>query len=159
MDLVAASSARSVGARRGVPLFIDVTIVSVHTGSGEARPHAASTDRGIIGSGVATKRRKHADVHSSATASLLVLGCEVYGRWSDDTTRTMRELAALKARQAPPLLRGCAMHAWSNRWWGIVGVGVQRAIAEALLREGGFDLQASAATTDPPPLADVLLGL
>ena len=158
MDLVAAPGARSVGARRGVPLFIDVTIVSVHTQGGEARPMAATTDGAIIGNAVSTKRRRYADVHASATACLLVLGCEVFGRWSEDATRTMRELAALKAREAPPLLRGCAQHAWSNRWWTIIGVGTQRAIAEALLREAGPDLQPSAATTDPPPLADLLLG-
>ena len=158
MDLVAASGARLVGARRGVPLFADVTIVSVHTQGGEARPSAATTDGAIIGSAVSIKRRRYADVHASATACLLVLGCEVYGRWSEDAISTMRELAALKARQAPPLLRGCARHAWSNRWWSIIGVGTQRAIAEALLREAGPDLQPSAPPTNPPPLADVLCG-
>ena len=40
----------------------------------------------------------------------------------------------------------------------MLGVGVQRAIAEALLLEAGPDLQPGAATIDPPPLADVLLG-
>ena len=87
---------------------------------------------------------------------MLVLGCEVFGRWNDDATGIIRELAALKAREAPPLLRQCARYAWSNRWWSLVGVGVQRAIAEALLRHAGADLQPSAPPADAPPLADVV---
>ena len=133
--------------------------MSVHTRTGAARPAAASTDGSTIGHAVATKRRKYADVHASTQACLLVLGCEAYGRWSEDAIRIVRELAALKARQAPPLLRGCAQHAWSNWWWALIGVGVHRAIAEALLRDGGADLQASAPTTAPPSLVDVLQGL
>ena len=106
MDLVAGPGSRSVGARRGVPLFADITIVSVHTRTGAARPAAASTDGSTIGHAVATKRRKYADVHASTQACLLVLGCEAYGRWSEDAIRIVRELAALKARQAPPASTG-----------------------------------------------------
>ena len=39
----------------------------------------------------------------------------------------------------------------------MIGVGVQRAIAEALLRHAGFDLQDNAPLQPPPPLADLLL--
>jgi len=156
MDIVAAPGARSAGARRGVPLFADVTIMSVHTRTGEARPAAANTDGAVLGQAVRTKRHKYADVANSQQAALVILGCEVYGRWCDDAVRLVRELAALKARQAPPLLRGCAQHAWSNRWWSLVGVGAQRAVAEALLRHAGADLQASTPTSSPPPLADVI---
>ena len=107
---------------------------------------------------ITTKRRTYADVHASPQACLLVLGCEVYGLWSDDAVKIVREMAALKAQQAPRRLRNCARHAWSNRWWALIGVGVQRAIAEALLRHAGFDLQDNAPLQPPPPLADLLLG-
>ena len=123
MDLVAAPGARAVGARRGVPLFVDVTVVSVLTRQGEARPMAATTDGGVLRRAVAVKQRKYQDVHASRQACLLVLGCETYGRWCEDAVRIVRELAALKAQEAPPLLRGCAHCAWSNHWWGLVGVG------------------------------------
>ena len=89
----------------------------------------------------------------------MVLGCEVYGRWRGDAVRIIREMAALKAQQSPPLLRGCAKNAWSNRWWALVRVGVQRAIAESLLRDGGMNFLGSAPTADTPPLAEVLLGV
>ena len=155
MDLVAAPGARAAGARRGVPLFGDVTVVSVHTQAGEARPGAANNDGAVLAQAVARKRQKYRDVTASSQAALVVLGCEVYGRWCDDAIRLVREMAALKARQAPPMLRGCAQYAWSNRWWSLVGVGVQKAIAESLLRHGGSDLLPQAPVA--PPLADMLL--
>ena len=117
---------------------------------------AATSDGSVLTQAVATKRRKYADVHSSPVACLLVVGCETYGRWTEDAIRIMRELAALKAREAPPLLQGCARYSWSNRWWALVSVGVQRAIAEALLCGGGPDLQAYPAVTSAPPLADLV---
>ena len=80
----------------------------------------------------------------------------MYGRWSEDATRIIREMASLKAREAPPLLRNCARFSWSNRWWALVGVGVHRAIAESLLCHARADLQASAPTIDAPPLADIV---
>ena len=156
MDLVAAPGARGVGARRGVPLFGDVTIVSVHTGAGRARPGASNSDGAVLRHAEARKRRTYADVTSSQQAVLVVLGCEVFGRWSQDAADIVRELAALKAREAPPLLRQCARYAWSNRWWALVGVGTQRAIGEALLRHAGADLQTSAPPSDAPPLVEVV---
>ena len=157
MDLVASPGSRAVGARRGVPLFADVTVVSVHARAGEARGSAAAVDGSGIRQAVTTKRRTYADVHSSTQACLLVLGCEVYGQWCEDAVKIVRELAALKAQEAPQLLRRSAQYAWSNRWWSLVSTGVQRAIAEALLRDAGSDLQTSVPTAEAPPLADVLL--
>ena len=110
----------------------------------------------VVARAVNGKRRKYADVIASTQAAFLVLGCEVYGRWSDDAASIIQELAALKARQAPPLLLGAARYAWSNRWWALVGVGVQRAVAEALLRHAGADLQQGADNCGCPCLADVI---
>jgi hypothetical protein len=81
----------------------------------------------------------------------------VYGRWCNDALQLINELAALKAREAPRYLRRSAKAAWSNRWWGIVGVGVQRAIAEALLCTSSPDLlPAGVPPADEPQLMDVL---
>ena len=155
--LVAARGARAVGAHRGVPLFGDATVVSTLTRACDAKPSAVTQDGAVLAQAVARKRRKYADVVASLQAALVVLGCEVYGRWCDDAVRLIRELAALKARQAPPLLRRCAQHAWSHRWWSLVGVGTQRAIAESLLRHAGPDLQSFAPPVEPPPLSEVLM--
>ena len=52
--------------------------------------------------------------------------------------------------------RSTAGGAWSNRWWGIVGVEIQRAIAESLLCENGADLLSGGHDSMEAGLADVL---
>ena len=89
-------------------------------------------------------------------ARLLVLGCEVYGRWTEDALRLVRELARLKAREAPALLRPTARQAWAARWWGIIGVGTQRAVGAALLVREGADLLPPTPNGEEPCLADLL---
>ncbi len=157
MDIVAAPGSPGVGARRGVALFADVTIVAVHTCRGEARGAAASTDGSMLQVAVNRKRQHYRDVIATPGAAFLVLGCEVYGRWSEDALQIVRELSTLKAAEAPEHLRQSARHGWASRWWAIVSVATQRAVAEALLRHGGADLQASQAERPPPPLTDVLM--
>ena len=158
MDMVAAPGARSVGARRGVPLFCDVTICSTHKKTGAAQPGAANTDGATISRAVRKKQQRYQDVVSSPQASVVVLGCETYGRCCDDAVSLVREMAKLKAREAPRRLQAVAEHAWANRWWGIIGVGVQRAIAESLVRHSGADLQQQQQGDGwRPALADILL--
>ena len=149
MDLVAAPGARGPGAYRGMPLFCDVTVVSPHTQTGAARPRAAREDGCILTRAVQQKRRTYADVERSGMARL-------YGRWTEDALTLVRELARLKAREAPALLRPTARQAWSARWWAILGVGIQRAVGEALLVGVGADLIPSTAQGDHPCLADLL---
>ena len=85
----------------------------------------------------------------------MVLGTEVYGRWSDDALELLRELVALKAAQAQPLLRGAAAAAWTTRWWNLLSVGVQRACSETLLCSGGADLLQQTGEEVVPGLATV----
>ena len=87
---------------------------------------------------------------------MLVLACETYGRWCDDAIRIIKEMAQLKALEAPTSMRASARYAWTQRWWALVSVGTQRAVAEALLRDAGPDLQANPPAEPPPPLADVI---
>ena len=101
-------------------------------------------------------KRWQGSAGSTPTSQLLALGSELYGRWCTDAVELLRELVALKAREAPPALRGRAAHTWANRWWSIVTVGTQRAVAESLIRHGGVDLQATPGPEDTPPLADLV---
>ena len=51
---------------------------------------------------------------------------------------------------------GSATQGFSRRWWSLLGVAVQRAVAEIALREAGGDLVSAPAAWAPPALADVL---
>ena len=39
----------------------------------------------------------------------------------------------LRARRAPPAVRTAAAGGWRRRWWGLLGVAVQRALGPRLL--------------------------
>ena len=47
--------------------------------------------------------------------------------------------------------------ALSRRWWGLVGVAVQREVARAILRRAGSDL-IDHALEPPPALCDLAVG-
>ena len=156
MDLIAAPSARGVGARQGTSLFCDLTIVSPITARGAARAGAASHNGVTLERAVNRKRRTYADVATSEVASLVVLGCETYGSWCADASELISELARLQAASSPPYLRKAAKAAWENRWWGLAGVAAQRAIGEALLCPAGADLLPGGTEETCPTLMELL---
>ena len=55
------------------------------------------------------------------------------------------------------MLRASARQAWSCRWWGLLSMAVQDALAATLCREGHLALGGPSGDVDVP-LADVLLG-
>ena len=101
------------------------------------------------------KRNTYRDVVRSGGAHFIVLGSEVFGRWCPEAAALVRDLANLKAREAPPVLRGAARLAWSRRWRGLITVGTQRAVAEALLARAGPDLMPSSSAQHTPTFADL----
>ena len=156
MDLVASPGHRGPGVRRGLALFCDVTIVSPHSKTGIPRCGSARANGATLRSAISKKHRRYSDVSCSGVAAFVVLGCEVYGRWCDDAVSLLKQLAAAKAREAPPVLRAAAKAAWLNRWWAMASIGVQRAVGEAQLCEGGADLLPCPSELVGPTLTDVV---
>ena len=87
---------------------------------------------------------------------LVVLACEVGGRWNADALRLVRRCAREHAMEARRLLRASARQAWSTRWWGLLSVAVQDTLAATLCLEGHLALGGCGADVDVP-LADVLV--
>ena len=71
------------------PLFCDVTVRSPLKGSGQPHPKAAKSNGAVLRRAVRDKRTKYADVETSPLAELVVLGCEVGGRWDDTATEVI----------------------------------------------------------------------
>ena len=115
------------------PLFCDATVRSPLKGNGEPHPKAATKNGAVLTRAVRDKETKYWDVAESALAELIVLGCEVGGRWHDTAVELVRLLAKKKVRNVHPLLRRSAELAWSDRWWCMLGVAVQDALAASLL--------------------------
>ena len=86
---------------------------------------------------------------------LVVLGCETGGRWNESALQLVARLAKHKARSAPQVLRASARAAWQHRWWGLLSVAAQAALARTLQGDGATALGAPAGHDDVP-FADVL---
>ena len=153
MDLVAAPGLRGVGARRGATLFCDMTVASPVSGDGVPRSGAHLRDGAVVGEAVARHQTTYADV--TGGAALVVLGMELFGRWSEDAEALIKELSYLKARESPPLLRRSAEQAWSRRWWSMASVGCHRAIAAALLCSHAVDLLPNAPVSAAPRFSEI----
>ena len=100
--------------------------------------------------GVAIRRAErdkdvtYPELVNSGQLRLLTLACEIGGRWSDTCRDTVRQLATVKAREAPRQLRSAAVRAWEQRWWALLSVAAQSALASTLVDDapdllGGWD--------------------
>ncbi len=143
-----------LGVDRGLPLFCDVTCVTPITARGFARPGATTINGAMLRDATRDNVATYREVAESGLGSLLRLGCEVFGRWSDDVVRVVPAMAAERARGLPPLVRQGATQALAARWWGVLAVATQRLVARAVLRDAGADL-VTTLLEDPPGLADL----
>ena len=142
------------GLHRGVPLLCDATCVTPITGTGLARPGCLTVDGGAVGAATSRCRADYAEVVASPAAHLLCLGVEVVGRWGQDALATVPALARERARGLPARVRRGTQLRLQLRWWGLLGLATQRAVAHAALRERDADL-AEAALERVPGLADL----
>ena len=140
----------------GQPLFCDATIRSPLTASGAPHPRADRINGAVLVRAEKDKQTRYGDITSSGLGRLLVLGVEVGGRWNDTSIQLIAALARHKATEAPPLLRGSAQLAWSDRWWALVGVAAQKALAASLLAPCGRNLVLGVPADAPVPI-DLLL--
>ena len=108
-------------------------MVSPVHANGSPWPRAADED----GVALARTHQRHVDQYpelaEGARGRLVVLGCEVGGRWSQPALEVLRNLAVAKSREAPSLLRRSAALAWHRRWLSHLSVAAQLALAETLL--------------------------
>ena len=150
LDLVAYGISPS-----GLPLCCDATMVSPLTRGGQPTARAATQDGAALRRAELRKRRQYPELHDSPYGELVVLGCEVGGRWNRASLQLVARLAKEKARSAPALLRASARTAWHARWWGLLSVATQSALAATL---GGASALAlgGPAGAEEVPLGSVL---
>ena len=85
----------------------------------------------------------------------MVLAVEVGGRWSEEATKFVQQLAKAKAWTVPAILRPSVRAAYFHRWTGMLAVAAQRALAATLLELPVDD--AEGLDGDTPFLEEVLL--
>ena len=128
-------------------------MVSPLTAQGHPTPHSATTDDAALVRAERRKQRRYLELNGSPYGRLVVLGCEVSRRWNQEALRFVANCAKLKARSAPALLRASARAAWHARWWGLLSVAAQSALAVTLSGEGTLALGGPAGA-DEVHLAD-----
>ncbi|CAK0891746.1 unnamed protein product, partial [Prorocentrum cordatum] len=132
------------------------TMVSPLRRDGWHRPRTFDIDGAALLVAERRKRRRYHELTTGHSGRLMVLSCEVGGRWGRDSLQLVRLLAKQKARAAPALLRRSAELAYTNRWWGFLSVAAQDALM-ATLTGDGYPALGGAAGEDDPDLAEMLL--
>ena len=82
------------------------------------------------------ENRKHAtypELRRGGAQHLCALAAEVGGRWNADAHELVRQIVRVRALRAPPALRASASSAWARRWWGMLSIAVQHAVAGSAL--------------------------
>ena len=125
---------------QGRSLFCDATCVTVITGRGAARPGCLTRDGGALRHVQRENNNTYPEVDRSGLGRLCCLSNEVFGRWGEDPIEIIPALAREKSRGLPRRIRRGVQLALQNRWWGIVGIAVQRAVVIAATRDVGEDL-------------------
>ena len=125
---------------RGLPLLCDVTVVSPINRRGE--PQGGTSNRGgsRLEDAEDSNNRTYHEVITSGLGSLQCLGCEVYGRWSAQCVQIVPKLARERSRSLHPRLRRGAALGLQHRWWGLLGIVLQRAVANVVLYPESPDL-------------------
>ena len=139
----------------GVPLGCDATLVSPLHANGHPVSRAAVDDGAAIRRAEANKRRAYPELVDSLHLRLVVLACELGGRWSATCVEVVSGLAGWRSQAEPPPLRAAAQQAWSSRWWALLSVTQQRLLAGSLLDTGEHGVDAVGGGA--PTLADLVL--
>ena len=139
----------------GHVLSCDATVVSPLKRNGLPQPHAADRDGAALATARRRKRATYNEVLRRGPARLVVLGSEVGGRWDDEALKFVSRLVRQRTRAAPRLLRKAAAAAWQRRWWALLSVAVQNALAQTLATDTP-QAMCGGAGFDEPFLADVL---
>ena len=140
---------------QGTPLGVDATMVSPLHCNGTAWASAANFDGVAISRAEAKKATTYSDLVHSDRLRLLTLACETGGRWSKTCVSTIRLLAKARARSAPAVLRRSAELGWAARWWSLLSIAAQDALAATLLEDSLATLAGSDGPS--PPLPDLFL--
>ena len=130
----------------GVQLAVDITIRSSHTADSPACPNAATTNSAC---------RESDQVRRTLARRSLLFGCgrRGDGRASNEAMQFITELAACKAREAPPVvMRFSTRLAWQRRGTRMIATSCRRAVTLSLVSSKSGTPGSDGAT---PDLADL----
>ena len=113
------------------------------------------TDGAALNAARRRKELRYPELLGPGPQRLLVLACEVGGSWHRDCEALLRLLVHTRAARAPPAVGASGASGWRRRWWSLLSVAVQQAVATTAL-SGEWLLPATAIADDGPRLADIV---
>ena len=125
---------------RGLPLFCDVTAISPLSANGRDRPGTSNRGGALLEAARRQNDSTYPEVEESGLGELLCLSAEVFGRWGEQCVKLVPSLARERTRGVHVRLRRGTALLLQRRWWGILGVGLQRGVAHVIHHSGGTDL-------------------
>jgi hypothetical protein len=121
----------------GVPICADTTLVSPLSGQGTPTHRSDVVPGAALANAERRKARTYPELVGRGRARLVVLGCAVGGRWSNEALATVPLLAAHRASSAPELLRPSVIQACLSRWWSLLSVAAQSTLASTMCGDAG----------------------
>ena len=135
---------------RGVPVAIDVTLVSPLRADGRPHPGTDSRPGVSISRAETLKARTYPELLNGPRLRLRTAAVEVGGRTSSAALRLLRSAAFARARDDPEPIRRHAALVWYNRWVSLTSVAAQDALSATLVNDGVATLDGADASVPLP---------
>ena len=120
----------------GVPIAVDVTLVSPVGADGTAHRGAALRPGTCFRPAEKRKAQTYPELVGSSRLRLVTVATEIGGRVNAGGRALLEAAAHARARGEPAPLRKAAAHRWYGRWLTLVGVAAQDAVAASLVDDG-----------------------
>ena len=139
----------------GRTLVLDATLRSPLTGAGHVRFDAHAEDGATFPRARVDKEHKYPELLTQELRiKFIVAAAEVGGRYNDEVVDLVRQLVAHRASRFAPALRQSMRVILARRYWGILSVATQRAVAQCVANP--FATPAVAAAFPVPDLETLL---
>ena len=121
---------------RGVPLAVDVTLVSTLHADGTPWENADSVAGTACRRVELVKQRTYPELVGNELLRLVTAASETGGRLNADGLELLDAAAELRVRNEPEVLRRSARRAWRNRWLTMLSLSVQDELSATLVNDG-----------------------
>ena len=126
-------AAYGLDVRGGLPLLLDATLRSPFSREGVPHPGAATVSGSTFAAAYGDKLRVYRDVAGSGQVAFVVVAAEVFGRFCANSRQLVGELVRAHCQDAGRVLRRRLELGWHRRWWGLLSVAVQVAVAGSIV--------------------------
>ena len=116
----------------GLPICADATLVSPISADGIPHPGCVTDPDAVFDPAERQIRVDYGDIARGGRAHLFCLASGVGGRWNETALGFVRALVRVYVRPQPAVLRQSVALALTRRWWAVLSVARDEALAASL---------------------------